>query len=79
MKAKVFENLCYVTLVGLIVGQCIIGRWYLAGQITYLICNLIQVVRDFVLKRARADKVKDSACTAITIGLILIAIGKQVE
>ena len=74
MKYKVFESLCYVVLVGLIVAQCVIGKWYLIGQGLYLFCNLIMVTRDFVLKRARADKVKDISCTGITIGLILIAI-----
>lgn len=74
MKEKVFESLCYVVLVGLIVAQCVIGKWYLIGQGLYLFCNLIMVTRDFVLKRARADKVKDISCTGITIGLILIAI-----
>ena len=74
MKEKIFENLCYVVLVGLIVAQCVIGKWYLVGQGLYLLCNAIQVTRDFVLQRAVADKVKDIACTAITIGLILIAI-----
>lgn len=74
MKEKVFESLCYVVLVGLIVAQCVIGKWYLVGQGLYLFCNLIMVTRDFVLKRARADKVKDISCTAITIGLILMAI-----
>ena len=74
MREKVFENLCYVVLVGLIVAQCVIGKWYLVGQGLYLACNGIQVTRDFMLNRARADKVKDIACTAITIGLILIAI-----
>lgn len=74
MKEKVFESLCYIVLVGLIVAQCVIGKWYLIGQGLYLFCNLIMVTRDFVLKRARADKVKDISCTGITIGLILIAI-----
>jgi hypothetical protein len=74
MKEKIFENLCYVVLVGLIVAQCVIGKWYLIGQGLYLVCNLIQVTRDFALQRARADKVKDISCTAITIGLILMAI-----
>ena len=74
MKEKFFENMCYVVLIGLIVAQCVIGKWYLVGQGLYLLCNVIQVTRDFVLTRARADKVKDIACTAITIGLILIAI-----
>jgi hypothetical protein len=71
---KVIENAQYVVLVLLIVGQCTIGPWYLLGQGVYLIANLISVVRTFYLKRPAADKVKDCACTAITTGLILIAI-----
>lgn len=77
MKEKVFENLSYVVLVGLIVAQCVIGNWYLVGQGLYLLCNMIMVTRDFVLTRPRADKIKDISCTAITIGLILIAVGKR--
>ena len=77
MNEKVFENLSYVVLVGLIVAQCVIGKWYLVGQGLYLLCNGIMVTRDFLLKRPRADKVKDCSCTAITIGLILIAIGQE--
>ena len=71
---KFFENLNYVVLMGLIIAQCIIGKWYLVGQGIYLICNTISVTRDFVLKRPKADKIKDLSCTAITIGLILLAI-----
>ena len=73
-KTKVFENFGYVVLMGLIIAQCVIGKWYLVGQSIYLTCNIISVVRSFVLKRPKADKIKDLSCTAITIGLILIAI-----
>jgi hypothetical protein len=71
---KLFENLNYVVLMGLITGQCIIGKWYLLGQCVYLLCNMISVTRSFVLKRPKADKIKDCSCTAITIGLILLAL-----
>lgn len=74
MKTKIFENVQYLVLVGLIVAQCVIGKWYLIGQTIYLFCNVTSVIRDYVLKRPTADKVKDYACTAITIGLILIAL-----
>lgn len=72
MKNKIYENSCYVVLTGLIIGQCVIGKWYLLGQSFYLVCNLIQVARDFILNRPKADKVKDIVCTVITIGLIVI-------
>jgi hypothetical protein len=71
---KLFEGLGYIVLIGLIIGQCIIGKWYIAGQTVYLLCNIISVMRSFILKRPKADKVKDCACTAITIGLILLAL-----
>ena len=74
MKIKIFENMQYLVLAGLIIAQCVIGKWYLIGQTIYLFCNVISVIRDYVLKRPTADKVKDYACTAITIGLILIAL-----
>lgn len=74
MKEKIFENLSYVGLAGLIIAQCIIGKWYIAGQAVYLLCNLIFLSRSFILKRPIADKIKDSSCTAITIGLILLAL-----
>lgn len=71
---KLFENLNYVVLMGLIIAQCVIGKWYLVGQGIYLLCNLISASRSFILKRPKADKIKDLSCTAITIGLILIAL-----
>lgn len=77
MKYKLFENMQYLVLVGLIVAQCVIGKWYLIGQTIYLICNITSVIRDYVLKRPTADKIKDYACTAITIGLILLAVKQK--
>ena len=71
---KLFENLNYIVLMGLIIAQCVIGKWYLVGQGIYLFCNIISVTRSIVLKRPKADKIKDFSCTAITIGLILMAI-----
>lgn len=71
---KLFENLNYVVLMGLIIAQCVIGKWYLVGQGIYLFCNVISVTRSIVLKRPKADKIKDFSCTAITIGLILLAL-----
>lgn len=75
MKEKMknfWESLQYVVLILLIVGQCTVGSWFYFGQGIYLIANLISTLRCFILGRPNADKVKDSACLAITIGLILI-------
>lgn len=68
---KFFENLQFVVLIGLIVAQCVVGENFYLGQGIYLGCNTISAIRCFVLKRPMADKVKDCACFAITLGLIL--------
>lgn len=71
MTKKFFENLQFVVLVGLIIGQCTVGSNFYLGQGVYLLCNIISTTRNFVLGRAVADKVKDCACLGITVGLIL--------
>lgn len=67
---KFFETINYLVLILLIVGQCTVGSNFLIGQCIYLVANLISVTRCWVLRRPAADKIKDSTCMAITIGLI---------
>lgn len=72
MKAvKFFENLQYAVLAGLIIAQCVIGSDFYIGQFIYLLCNTTSVIRNYVLDRPLADKVKDWCCTGVTIGIIL--------
>lgn len=71
LMVKVFTNLQYLVLVGLLVGQSVVGVNFYIGQFIYLAVNLIAVVRNFVLNRPTPDKVKDAACLGVTIGLIL--------
>ena len=70
MNTKLVENLQYITLVALITAQCVVGANFYVGQAVYLLANIIAVFRDFALGRTTADKVKDVACFAITLGLI---------
>lgn len=67
---KFFENLNYIVLILLIVGQCTIGANWVVGQCVYLTANVISVSRCWILKRPSADKIKDCACLAITLGLL---------
>lgn len=68
---KFFENTAgYFVLALLIIAQCVVRQSYVSGQFLYLAANFLAVSRCFVLKRPRADKVKDISCTAITIGLL---------
>jgi len=71
MTRKTVENLQYITLIGLIVAQCVVGANFYLGQFIYLAVNLISVARSFLLNRPTADKVKDCACLGITAGLLL--------
>jgi len=71
MKRKKIEDLQYLVLVLLIVGQCTVGANFWIGQCVYLLANVISVYRCFVLQRPAADKVKDICCLAITIGLLI--------
>lgn len=70
IKEVVFTNLQYLTLVALIVGQCVVGIDFLIGQCVYLFANTLAVARNYALHRPAADKVKDWSCFAITVGLI---------
>ena len=70
MRNKIFENLQFITLVLLIVGQCVVGSNFYIGQAIYLIANIISTTRNFALDRPMADKIKDLCCLGITIGLI---------
>lgn len=74
MNRRTVENLQYFVLVLLILGQCTIGSLFYLGQGIYLTANLISLFRSFALNRPTADKVKDTVCLAVTIGLIIIKI-----
>lgn len=70
MAQKIWENLQYVGLALTVIGQIVIGPWWLLGQSLWEVANLISVARDFALHRPVADKVKDICMTALTTGLI---------
>ena len=70
MKDNFFTNLAYVAIAATIIGQCITGVNFYFGQVAYLIANIINCVRDIVLDRPRADKIKDFSLLGITIGIM---------
>lgn len=66
------ENLQLVGLALTIAGQVLV-RFDLAlvAQTLWLVANLIALGRDFYLRRAMADKVKNAALTALTLALVI--------
>lgn len=69
---KVWENLQLVVLGLTILGQLTVGPLFLLGQSVWLVANVISLVRDFVLRRPYADKLKNATMTAITVGIIVV-------
>lgn len=71
---KFWDNIGYVIMALLLIGQVTVGWLFMVGQGAYLLGNIINVIRDYRLNRPRADKVKNICFTAITIGLIILYI-----
>ena len=71
MKEKIFTDIAYIVIVLTVIGQCVVGANFYFGQFAFLIANLLGCTRDIVLKRPRADKVKNFTFLGITAGLIL--------
>lgn len=76
MKRKngFWEFIGYISLMGCILGQIVVGYAYLPAQFIYLFCNLAATIRSFAIRQSPSDKVKNCAFTAITLGLIIIKI-----
>ena len=72
MNNKTWNNIGYLVMALLLIGQITVGWLFMLGQGAYLVGNVLNVVRDFKLSRPAADKVKNVCFTAITIGLIVI-------
>lgn len=67
-----WEIIGYVALAGTVLGQIVVGYWYLFAQCVFLFCNVSYTIRCFAIKQNNVDKVKNITFTAITIGLIII-------
>lgn len=73
-KVIVWENLQLLALAGTVAGQALVGGLYLVAQGIWLACNVLSLVRDFVLKRPAADKIKDAALSGLTLALIVLRV-----
>lgn len=77
-SSMVWEIVAYVGLACCLMGQVMIGKMYLPAQCLYLVSNVSSVVRDFVIKMPKANKVRDICFTAITLALIIIRLAQPV-
>lgn len=65
-------GLAYVSIALTVIGQCVMGVNFYFGQGAYLFSNVINCCRDIILKRPKADKIKNFTFLGITIGLMLL-------
>ena len=66
------ENLQLLGLTLTIIGQVLVRfDLTLVAQLIWLAANIIALGRDFYLYRPVADKVKNAALTALTLGLVI--------
>ena len=73
-KETLWENIGFIALGLCVFGQVAIGWFFIPAQIAYLIANVINVSRTFILKRPLADKVRDITFVCITIAVLAIKI-----
>lgn len=69
---KLVENAAYLVLMLTIAGQIVATGSVLMAQIIWLSANVISVVRDYILDRPMADKVRDWALCGITGGIVIV-------
>ena len=75
---KTWNNMGYLVMALLLVGQVTVGWLFMVGQGAYLVGNALNIVRDFKLGRPASDKVKNICFGAITFGLMVVYVFKGV-
>lgn len=71
---KIWEAVALFCLTLTVLGQVVIGAWYLVAQAIWLTANVLTLCRDFALNRPAADKIKNACLTGLTVGLIALRV-----
>jgi hypothetical protein len=69
--SKLWAGIGYMCIALTLFGQIIMGYSYIMGQASFMISNVLFLIRTFALDRPIADKVKDICFTAVTGSLII--------
>ena len=69
---KVWEIVNYIALVGLVVGQITIGFFFYIGQTTFLVTDIVILIRSIAIKQNKSDIIKNVCMTAIAAGVLII-------
>lgn len=71
-REKSWENIAVLCFALTVLGQGLVGGFYLVAQVVWMVANVINLIRDFVLKRPKADKIRDAGLCALTTVLIIL-------
>lgn len=69
---KGWENAAILCFTLTVAGQGLVGGLYLVAQGIWLTANIISLIRNIVLNRPKADKLRDAGLIGLTIALIIL-------
>ena len=72
---KFWENLQYVVLVLLIVGQATVGSWFVLGQCVYLSANVISI--KLTLHTVNSPKISAFFTTSLFLYICIISYNRE--
>ena len=67
-----WENAAILCFALTVVGQGLVGGLYLVAQGVWLTANIISLIRNIILDRPKADKLRDAGLIGLTIALIIL-------
>lgn len=73
-KEQKWENVALLCFALTVLGQGFCGSLYLVAQGIWLIANVISLIRNIVLQRPKADKMRDSGLIGLCISLIVLRV-----
>lgn len=71
---RIWENAAVLCFALTVLGQGLVGGLYLIAQGVWLIANVISLIRNIVLQRPKADKMRDSGLIGLCISLIVLRV-----
>lgn len=73
-KEQRWENIAILCFGLTVLGQGLVGGLYLVAQCIWLTANIISLIRNVVLERPKADKMRDAGLIGLTITLIVLRV-----
>lgn len=71
---RLWENIALLCFGLTVLGQGLVGGFYLIAQFVWLTANIVSLVRNIVLERPKADKMRDAGLIGLTIALIVLRV-----